>query len=76
MKPGSLIKFGQVYSGFHLNSKSAIYLGESRIHRSDGVTIVNHVILPIGESKPCTIDKRLLRYISTVSEPEEVVSGA
>ena len=74
MNVGDLVKFRHVYNGFHLNNKSAIYLGESRIHRSDGVTIVNHVVLPTGASNPCTIDKRLLGYISTVNQDTEVVS--
>ena len=68
MKPGDIIKFRYVHNGSSLNYKTALYIGESPIHRSDGVTVLNHEVLIFGDSRPCTIDKNLLRYMSKVNE--------
>ena len=51
-----------------LENKHAIYLGEDFIHRDDGVTVENHKILVVGESKPTIIDRGLLKYMEPVDE--------
>ena len=51
-----------------MQDKHAVYLGEDFIHRDDGVTVENHKILVVGESKPTTIDRGLLKYMEAVSE--------
>lgn len=68
MKVGDLVKFRYIYSGCDLNDKRALYLGESFIHRNDGIVVENHKILEIGATKPTIIDSGLLKYM-TVVEP-------
>ncbi len=68
MKVGDLVKFRYIYSGCDLNDKKALYLGESFIHRNDGIVVENHKILEIGATKPTIIDSGLLKYM-TVVEP-------
>jgi hypothetical protein len=63
MQPGDLITFGFIYSACDLNYKTGLYLGEDRIDRSDGVTIINHKCWLIGEERMRIIDKGLLGYI-------------
>jgi len=74
MIKGQLYRFSR-YSAWmtasrpgRLEDKHAIYLGEDFIHREDGVTIENHKILVVGESKPTTIDRGLLKYMEAVNE--------
>mgnify|MGYP001292934524 CR=1 FL=1 len=66
MQVGDLVKFRYIYSGCDLNDKKALYLGKAYIHRDDGVTVRNHMILEVGASKPTIIDKGLLKYMSVV----------
>ncbi len=64
MKVGDLVKFDYINGHTRdINGKIAVYLGEAFIHRYDGVTIQNHKVMLLGESKPRVIDVGLLRWM-------------
>lgn len=64
MKPGDLVKFDYINGHCRdINGKVAVYLGEAFILRNDGVTIQNHKVMLLGETRPRTIDVRLLRWL-------------
>jgi hypothetical protein len=64
VKVGDLVKFDYINGHCReINGKVAVYLGEAFIHRADGVTIQNHKVMLLGETRPRTIDVRLLRWL-------------
>ena len=46
--------------------KFAVYLGEDPIHRSDGVTVINHKIAIQGEPHTRIIDRTCLKWMIKV----------
>ena len=63
---------GQLYRltgtvSMRLYGRVCMYLGEAFIHRDDGVTVENHRILVVGDSKPAIIDRSLLKYMEAVN---------
>lgn len=64
MKVGDIVKFDYINGHTRdINGKTAVYLGEDFIHRTDGVVVQNHKVLLFGESKPRTISVGLLRWL-------------
>jgi len=66
MKVGQLYRFEGGRVGMRLYGKTALYLGEAFIHRSDGVTVENHRVLVVGESQPRTIGRSVLISMTEV----------
>ena len=66
------MKIGSIYEACGLGRQNSVgwrdkiclYLGESPIHRSDGVTVVNHKFLVGDEVKLC--DKTFLAYLKEI----------
>jgi hypothetical protein len=64
VKAGDLVKFDYInHTCEDINGKVAVYLGEAFIYRDDGVTIQNHKVMLLGETRPRIIDVALLGYI-------------
>ena len=63
MQVGELYRFEGGYCPKSLNGKIAVYLGEDPIHRSDGVTVINHKIVITGEETPRIIDRTCLKWL-------------
>ena len=63
MKVGDLVRFSHIYNGCDLNGKTAVYLGEDFIHRSDGVVVENHKVVLNGKAEPTIIDRNVLKYM-------------
>ena len=70
MKVGSLYEVRHKWllprstSDFWSNCGSILYLGEDIIHRDDGVTVVNHVVLVDGQRR--ILDKSFLKFLREV----------
>ena len=64
MKVGELYtlgEYGQHHTFGSWKGKIALYLGESIINRSDGVTIINHAFMLNGER--CITDQSFLKML-------------
>ncbi len=67
-----MMKVGSIYETYGLakqsspswNDKICLYLGESPIHRSDGVTVVNHKFLVGDEVRLC--DRTFLFHLKEI----------
>jgi hypothetical protein len=70
MKVGDLVRFDNINGHTtYINRKTAVYLGKSgATWRVDGQVVENHKVLLLGETKPTTIDARLLRYMKVINE--------
>ena len=66
LEPGDMIRFGFIYNGCTLNDALAVYVGESHIHRDDGITVYNFKVLVVGHDTTTICDKGLKRYIRKV----------
>ena len=53
-------------SDFWSNCGSVLYLGEDIIHRSDGVTVINHAVLVDGQHR--ILDQSFLKFLEPVDE--------
>ncbi len=45
------------------HGRECLYLGEDIINRSDGVTIVNHRIMMVGDGTESLLDKSCLKFL-------------
>ena len=65
------MEVGEIYlwdsvSNHHLrkhHGEFCLYMGEDRIEREDGITIVNHKVMMIGTGIVQTLDKSCLKYL-------------
>ena len=53
-------------SDFWSNCGTVLYLGEDIIHRDDGVTVTNHVVLVDGHKR--ILDKTFLKFLEPADE--------
>ncbi len=70
MKVGELYtlsKRGQHHTFSEWKDKPALYLGESIINRSDGVTIINHAFILGGERR--ITDRSFLKMLEPLTLP-------
>ena len=68
MQVGELYRFEGGYCPMKFYGKIAVYLGEDPIHRSDGVTVINHKIIITGEETPRIIDRSCLKWLCKLSK--------
>jgi len=71
LKVGDLFRFGFVngrVSGELGHRRTGVYLGRAFIHRDDGVTVENHIVILSGDKHVTTIDKGLLRHMRVINE--------
>ena len=45
------------------HGRECLYLGEHIIHRDDGVTIINHRIVMVGDGTERLLDRTCLKYL-------------
>ena len=63
MEIGELYRFEGGYCPMKFYGKIAVYLGEDPIHRSDGVTVINHKIVIQGEPHTRIVDRSCLKWM-------------
>jgi hypothetical protein len=63
VKVGELYRFGGYLCPQKFYDKIVVYLGEDPIHRSDGVTVINHKIAIQGEPHTRIIDRTCLKWM-------------
>ena len=68
MKQGDLVKIKWVYSGYHLNDKIVMYLGEHSIPvGAAGRSVKNIHVLPVGSSEVVILSSAMYKYLEVCS---------
>ena len=74
MKAGDLVKIKWVYSGYHLNDKIVMYLGEYSIPVGvAGRSVKNIHVLPVGSSEVVILSSAMYKYLKAYSNGSSFV---